>query len=563
MYNKYIILGIIFILIAVNASSSLSLKICKDNSVENIHYNENIDVCFGEIKDGRGLTVEICNNGDVDVENIQLNIEVESGKRIFIPKKIYEIPFLAASDSTEFFINIFGFNLGRLFGYPMITLTLSSSAVDLTWKRIGASVFGAHTNILEEYSVNDEPFEGYTLFAPMWDTKTYLINNKGNVVYTWNSVYTDSQAIYLLENGNLVRTSLASSPIFAGGAQGRIEMFDTKGNKIWNYEYSSDQFNHHHDVEILPNGNILLVAWELKTKAEAVDAGKNPNRLNGNEFWPDHVIEVEPIGDSGANIVWEWHVWEHLIQDYDPAKANYDNVSAHPELIDINFGGNRADWNHINSIDYNEKFNQILLSVHEFDEIWVIDHSTTIEEAAGHSGGKYGKGGDLLYRWGNPQAYKQGTEDDKKYFRQHDGRWVEEGCPGEGNILVFNNGEGRPGGRYSSVDEIIPPVDENGFYEYTPGTAYGPEEQIWIYTMPNPSDMFSMMCGSSQRLPNGNTLICSASQGFFLEVTEENEIVWRYDNPYPFLIPQKSVAEALRYPNDYPGIPEVKSINKN
>ena len=91
-------------------------------------------------------------------------------------------------------------------------------------------------------------------------------------------------------------------------------MFNSKGDKIWEFIYSSDQYNQHHDVEILPNGNFLLIAWELKTKGEAVAAGKNPNQLNGNEFWPDHIIEVEPIGSFGGNIVWEWHVWDHLIR---------------------------------------------------------------------------------------------------------------------------------------------------------------------------------------------------------------------------------------------------------
>ena len=430
----------------------------------------------------------------------------------------------------------------------------------LLCSNIGSSLFIKTYN--EQVQLFEEPFEGYTLFGPMWDTNTYLINNNGKVVYTWKSQYTNSQAAYLLENGNLVRTSLASFLVFSGGAQGRIEMFNSEGDKIWNYIYASDQYYQHHDVEILSNGNILLIAWEVKTREEAIQAGKNPDQV-GNFIWPDHIIEVESIYPEGGNIVWEWHVWDHLIQDYDPTKDNYGVVGDHPELIDINYGGNRADWNHINSIDYNEKIDQILLCVRMFDEIWVIDHSTTTEEAAGHTGGRYGKGGDLLYRWGNPQAYKCGDASDQKYFGQHDGRWVEEGCPGEGNILVFNNGEGRPDGRYSSVDEIIPPMDENGFYEYSPGTAYGPEEQIWIYTMPNPSDMYSSICSSSQRLPNGNTLICSANHGLLLEVTSEDEIVWRYDNPNPFLNPKKSVTEAIRYPKDYPGIPKAVSINQN
>jgi len=81
--------------------------------------------------------------------------------------------------------------------------------------------------------------------------------------------------------------------------------------------------------------------------------GRNPNF---GHVYPDHIIEVEPTGQSSGNIVWEWHVWDHLIQEYNPAKENYGIVADHPELIDINFGGKLADFNHINSIDYNEKF---------------------------------------------------------------------------------------------------------------------------------------------------------------------------------------------------------------
>jgi len=46
----------------------------------------------------------------------------------------------------------------------------------------------------------------------------------------------------------------------------------------------------------------------------------------------------------------------------------------------------------------------------------VIDHSTTTAQAAGHSGGTYGKGGDLLYRWGNPNAYQHGTAADESFM---------------------------------------------------------------------------------------------------------------------------------------------------
>ena len=212
-------------------------------------------------------------------------------------------------------------------------------------------------------------------------------------------------------------------------------------------------------------------------------------------------------------------------------------VEDHPELIDINFGETEtstlADWLHTNSIDYNEEFDQILLSVHNFNEIWVIDHSTTTEEAAKHIGGNSGKGGDILYRWGNPRSYRAGNKTDQKLFEQHDATWIESGLPGEGNILLFNNGVTRPEEKYSSIDEIIPPIDNNGSYYLEPGSTYGPDEQFWIYTAENPTDFYSHYASGAQRLSNGNTLICDAAAGRFFEVTPEKETVWDYLNPYP------------------------------
>jgi hypothetical protein len=425
----------------------------------------------------------------------------------------------------------------------------------------GSSVYIKILN--EKYSISGEPFEGYILFSPEYSKYTYLLNNNGKIVYNWKSDYIDGLAVYLLENGNLIHNCLPGiNPTFAGGGiSGRIEKFDEDSNLLWEFEYFDNNHCLHHDIEPLPNGNILLIAWEYKTREEAIAAGRNPDRLQGNAIWPDHIIEVKPIGTSGFDILWEWHAWDHVIQEFDPTKENYGIVAEHPELIDINFGNKRADWLHINSVDYNEEFDQILLSVHNFNEIWVIDHSTTTEEAAGHTGGRYGKGGDLLYRWGNPQAYRAGDPQDQKLFGQHDATWIEKGYPGEGNILLFNNGGDRPDGRYSSVDEFVPPVNIDGAYAYTPGSAYGPENQLWIYKAENPRDFYSGHISGAQRLPNGNTLICSGAQGFFFEVTLEKDVVWEYQNVLP--TPKTNhVFNIQKYPTDYPGIPEVEGINQ-
>ena len=399
---------------------------------------------------------------------------------------------------------------------------------------------------------------GYTIFAPIRSTTTYLINNSGEVVHTWESDYNPRHSVYLLENGNLLRTASDNNPTFqGGGAGGRVQEIDWDGSVLWDFEYSTNQYCLHHDVEILPNGNVLMIAWERKTVAEAIVAGRNPDLLPSEGLWPDHIIEVEPTGVTGGNVVWEWHVWDHLIQDYDPTKENYGVVADCPELVDVNYVVNPsnpgADWNHINSIDYNEEFDQILLSINAFREIWVIDHSTTMEEAASHTGGNSGKGGDVLYRWGNPQTYRAGEADDQRFFHQHDAQWIEPGLLGEGNILVFNNGLGRPSGLYSSVEEIEPPVDNDGSYSLTLGCPYGPEEQTWIYTAENPTDFFSPNLSGAQRLPNGNTLVCNGANGIFFEVTPEKETVWEYENlfPNPF---QNGVFKVRRYAPDYPGL---------
>jgi len=417
-----------------------------------------------------------------------------------------------------------------------------------------------------------QAYDGYTLFAPKHNTITYLINNEGRVINSWESDYEPGQSVYLLENGHLLHCNFTKNQGFIGGGEGGgIEEYDWEGNLVWDFWYTSDKYLMHHDIEPLPNGNILALVVEKKTYDECIAAGFNPQMLRDKELFPDYVIEIERTGTNGGIIVWEWHVWDHLIQDYDPSKANYGDVASHRELIDANGSGRqtRAFWNHMNSIDYNDVLDQILLSVRGNSEIWVIDHSTTTEEAAGHTGGRYSKGGDLLYRWGNPQTYRAGDTSDQQLFDQHDAQWIPGGHPGEGNILIFNNGLRRPGGEHSTVEEIVPPVDNYGNYALSFGSTYGPKEPEWVYRAENPTDFYSEAISGCQRLPNGNTLICDGVHGVFFEVTSGGEIVWKYVNPVAGTGPisegeaipldhrghqMNAVFKILRYRPDYPGL---------
>jgi len=418
----------------------------------------------------------------------------------------------------------------------------------------------------------DGAFEGYSLFTPISSQTTYLIDNEGRLINSWVASARPAMSVYLLESGNLLRTAkYAPGPTrfdSAGGAGGRAEEYTWDGTLVWGHDYTGDVQRQHHDIEMLPNGNLLMIAWEYKTEAEAIAAGRDPALITQGELWPDHVIEVQPSGHASGTIVWEWHVWDHLIQDFEPTKPDFGVVGDHPELIDLNYDADtgstqgRADWTHINSIDYNETFDQIILSVHGLSEVWIIDHSTSTTEAAGHTGGNSGKGGDLLYRWGNPEAYGRGVSTDRWLYSQHDARWIESGLPGAGNIMIFNNGTRRPGADFTSVDEIVPPVDESGNYSMETGSAFGPPEVLWSYTASLPTEFFAWNVSGAHRLPNGNTLICDGPLGTFFEVTEAKATVWRYVNPISADLPitqgdpaaSNLVFRVHRYPPDYLGL---------
>lgn len=379
-----------------------------------------------------------------------------------------------------------------------------------------------------------EPWPGQTVFHPFFGSTTYLIDEAGDVIHTWPGTATAAAAVYYLGDGELLRTrNTGGSPI--SGEE--LEVVSWDGTVLWNYQYDPADCDAHHDVEPLPNGNVLIVAWDYKTAAEAVAAGRDPALIPGGVFAPDKVIEVQPTSPTDGVIVWEWNLWDHLVQDFDPMQANFGVVADHPELVDINFQvqptPTSGDWNHFNSIAYNPELDQIVLSALYQREIWIIDHSTTTEEAAGHTGGNCGSGGDLIYRWGNPMAYDRGTAADQTLYGTHNVHWIPPGLPGAGNLLCFNNGYARPEGTYSTADELVPPLTSSGCYALAPGMAYGPDAAVWTYAKPVPTDMFSSVMGGVERQPNGNTLLLDSDDGDMFEVSAGGDIVWEYTSPFP------------------------------
>lgn len=287
----------------------------------------------------------------------------------------------------------------------------------------------------------------------------------------------------------------------------------------------------------MPNGNILAAVWEVIPHSEVIAEGRNPIYLGHvSGLWSAKVEELRPIGTDSAEVVWSWRLWDHMIQDFDPTKPGYGTVADHPELFNLNYinpaiqPDTMMDFVHLNQVTYNPDLDQVMLSSHNTDEIWIIDHSTTTAQAATHSGGVHNKGGDFLYRWGNPAAYNMGTSADNKLFQQHDPEWITTGKYA-GQIMIFNNGKGRAPvslSDYSSVDIIAPPVTPTGDYTIAPGMPYGPDTLSWSYYG---GLFYSMYEGGAQMLSNGNVLICNALAGTFFEVDSDKNIVWKYISP--------------------------------
>ena len=194
--------------------------------------------------------------------------------------------------------------------------------------------------------LRNEPvaFQGYTLLSPLLGKTTYLIDMQGRVVKSWKTEFTPASSAYLLENGNLLRAGEQPNRPWSVGPAigGRVQEFTWDGQLVWDFTYFTEKSIPHHDYTKLANGNVILIMIERKTAEEAIAAGRVPSTVSGGDMSLDALVEIKPTGKTTGEVVWEWHMWDHTIQDYDASKANFGDVAAHPELVNINYGTGTA-----------------------------------------------------------------------------------------------------------------------------------------------------------------------------------------------------------------------------
>ncbi|MCB0599961.1 MAG: aryl-sulfate sulfotransferase [Saprospiraceae bacterium] len=411
--------------------------------------------------------------------------------------------------------------------------------------------------------------EGYNLIYPYSQSTVYLLDLCGEVVHKWIdfSGTRPGATAYLLPNGNLVRCSrdldFSKDSIVAGGFGGYVDILSWDNKKLHSFYLNDSHFRLHHDVAPMPNGNVLMIAWERITAEQAIALGRDPNTLPNGELWPDKILEWDPGQDS---IVWEWRCLDHMIQERDSLLPNFGVIADHPGKIDLNFDTQSGipDWMHTNFIDYNPVLDQIMISVRNFNEIWILDHSTTTEEAKSDTGGRSGHGGEIIYRWGNPAAYQKAEERLHFLHYQHYAHWTEpEAQPGQdlfGQVAIFDNFTEMNKStalilrtNFDTVTWTYPVVDE----------FFGPGQPERIVAHPENSILsFSGVGSSAQLLTNGNVLIFTNRWGYAYEVNQKDELVWEYRIPMRngkvvsqgevLFVSDNETFNMIRYPLDYP-----------
>lgn len=471
---------------------------------------------------------------------------------------------------------------------------------------------------------------GLTLIQPLASRFAHLMELDGEIVHTWEFDSAPGEWCYLLDDGSLLRGGrVDKDPHFRGGGiGGKVQRLAPDSTVLWEHKMSDRQLHSHHDLEPLPNGNLMAIAWTRKSAEEAIARGRDPEHVGAAGLWVGALFELQPQADGGTKVVWEWHAYDHLVQDFDPQKPGFDDLVNAPGRIDIN-GDHRkgapesaeeraarerekkdrealealgyvpgigsgadeeteteeereerrkmldrsGDFLHLNAVDYHAEHDLLVVSSPEFNEIWVIDHSTTTEQASGSTGGRFGRGGDLLYRWGNPSRYGQGEESSRVFGYQHDPKWLR-GPDGSLRLTVFNN---RPAQtededseeRASQVVELVLPFEAERGFVREPDQPFGPAEPVWSYR--DESGFFSAFISGAERLSNGNTLICSGAGGRLFEVTPDGRTVWNYRNEHGGDVeppdhagkaPPLALFRATRLAHDHPGVRAVMATRK-
>ncbi|NDL68446.1 aryl-sulfate sulfotransferase [Anaerotalea alkaliphila] len=388
----------------------------------------------------------------------------------------------------------------------------------------------------------DKAYPGYTIYQAAGQG-ALLVDNNGREVQLWRGL--DGFPNKILPGGHVLGSSGQRSP--KHGVQDQVDLVqvDWDGNVVWKFdrlEYIRDpgeeprwMARQHHDYQregsstgyfspaqspLTDRGNTLIL----------VHANVRNTNISEKLLLDDKIIEV----DWEGNIVWEWSPHEHFDElGFDEAARNilYRDPNHRPS------GGGMGDWLHINSMSTlgeNLWYDQGDKRFHPDNIIWDSREANIMAITSK-------KTGEIVWRLGPDFDSTPALRQLGWIIGQHHVHLIPKGLPGEGNVLLFDNGGwagyGAPNPS-SPTGRMNARRDHSRVLEINPVTL----EIVWQYTPAeagyvNPLDsyrFYSPFVSSAQRLPNGNTLITEGSNGRIFEVTADHELVWEYISPYHF-----------------------------
>ena len=154
----------------------------------------------------------------------------------------------------------------------------------------------------------DEFYNDFVLVTPQSTPETFLMNRQGNLEHSWGQEGDRAFMAYLNQDGSITRSLFSDQDngIGIGGKTGVLQRIDKDNNLLWQWNLITTSEVLHHDIALLPNGNILASVWEVRDEVESIQAGRDANLLLDSRIVIDKVVEIRPVGTNDAEIVWEW-----------------------------------------------------------------------------------------------------------------------------------------------------------------------------------------------------------------------------------------------------------------
>jgi hypothetical protein len=386
--------------------------------------------------------------------------------------------------------------------------------------------------------------EGYTLLNNLY-FGTVLIDMDGKIIHRW---HLDPQPAKMLPGGSIIMGRGYRICGFSSCEFIKLVEIDWSDNITWSYNGWEDKnARQHHDFEregnpvgyyapgqdFEPLGKTLILAHHNTINTS----------ISRRPLLDDVIYEIDY---NGSLTGFEWHASDHYDQ------MGFDNNTKHGIYVSPGIFGD-GDWLHINSMStLGENIwystDPINYSYFNPENIIVCSRKTNFIAVISK------QTGDIVWRIG-PDYSNESGQKLGQLIGSHNAHMIPKGLPGEGNILVFDNG-GTSGYSYFGTPNHFRLWTR--VIEFNPTTfdivwQYSNIKLSWLYPRTGENHrFFSYYVSSAQRLPNGNTLITEGANARVFEVTNKSEIVWEYITSFRF--PQ--LYRAYRIPPEWvPGNP--------